>query len=417
MVAMLISAFAVTISAETTVEEDYSENLIVYYDFEPSGGGKLADKATAGNYASNLNEYGTGLSYDKGSVTIPKDAGVYLLSSYNKNDEINSANEEMTIGARLNFDSVENAKYSFFMTKAKHFALMVNKANNGTYNLKYRHETNSAAEVAFSKEFECGKDYYIFVTIELNSGTKTATAVCYWSEDGVIFNKDTEKTDLVLKSDNGIIEAGLNAAINLGTTGQKKDSDTAFEVSFDDIWIFNAAVDAASLPVIVKNRFDYADDGAAVEGTPVFRGTQTSPITGEKDENGKIKNGTYNARFVGTIDGTDNYAKVGFEVQILDYKDNASTNVKQYTTTTVYEKILGNDGGNLIEYAASDLGGKYIFALSMDGFPADGEQITVKVTPCYEAINGNGETLYGEAFEVVMQDGNIISQKKFVAAQ
>ncbi len=401
--AILLSTCVFGATAATD-PSDYSENLIAYWDFEPdSVNGKLADKATAGTYLCNFTEIGTdtaSVSYANGSVTVPRDAGVFLKSIYNKSDEINAIKEETTIGVKLNISEVDESCTGFLVAKANHFALLVlNGTTEGTYKIQYRNESSRNYAITFDKEFECGVDYYIFVTVKLNSDEKTATAVGYWSGNDLSFTKGVENTALNLstqaQSNKGIIRASLNAAINVGTANNAKNADTAFVATFDDIWIFNAAVNADSLPVIAKGGFHYTDGEAKT--APAFRGSQVSPITEDK----------HALRLVGTVDSTS-YAEVGFKVQVTDYKS-ASYNEQAYMTTTVYNSILGSTtNGNWITYTAAQLGGTYIYALTLEGIPTDAT-VTLKVTPCYKLTEG-GETLTGESYTVVIENGKIVSQ-------
>ncbi len=401
--AILLSTCVFGATAATD-PSDYSENLIAYWDFEPdSVNGKLADKATAGTYLCNFTEIGTdtaSVSYANGSVTVPRDEGVFLKSIYNKSDEINAIKEETTIGVKLNISEVDESCTGFLVAKANHFALLVlNGTTEGTYKIQYRNESSKNYAITFDKEFECGVDYYIFVTVKLNSDEKTATAVGYWSGNDLSFTKGVENTALNLstqaQSNKGIIRASLNAAINVGTANNTKDADTAFVATFDDIWIFNAAVNADSLPVIAKGGFHYTDGEAKT--APAFRGSQVSPITEDK----------HALRLVGTVDSTS-YAEVGFKVQVTDYKS-ASYNEQAYMTTTVYNSILGSTtNGNWITYTAAQLGGTYIYALTLEGIPTDAT-VTLKVTPCYK-LTEDGETLTGESYTVVIENGKIVSQ-------
>ncbi len=391
--------------AKTTESvNDYADNLIVYWDFEASTGGRLDDKATAGTYASNLTEKGTdtaSVSYANGSVTIPKDAGVFLLSTYAKTDEINSAKEEMTVGARLNIDNIAEFKSGFLLAKANHFAFSISSYNAtaNTYKLQYRHESLNTAILTFNKNFECGKDYYIFVTVKLNSDKQTATAIAYWSEDGVNFTQDVSNTALTLsanaQANEGIIRASLNAAINLGTVSNKKDSAATYEVSFDDVWVFNAAVEADSLPVIVKNRFHHSD--SEEKDAPAYRGCQISSAQSQ----------VHNIRFVGTVDSLD-YTRVGFQVQITDYQGEAYA-PKEYWTATVYNQLLGNVDGQQITYTAAELGGAYIYALELKGV-STADQIVMQITVCCEALTG--EVVLGDAYQITLKNGSVLSQIK-----
>ncbi len=412
--AILLSTCVFGATAATD-PNDYSENLIVHWDFEPnSAGGVLADKATkAGDFKNTLVENGTGITYADGYVTVPKTANVYLQQTgLNSADEVGNVTTGMTIGAKFNLDAEDAGSY--LMGRIRTFAIGVGSYDGGidSYTLTYYHEQTINSSNKFydpfdacnGKKFECGKDYYIFITVARNEDGKAATATGYWSEDGVTFTKGSTKTDLKLTEDaideNSIIDISRSqkCCINIGTlgvgAGANKAATTA-DMSFDDIWIFNAAVSADSLPVIAKGGFHYTDGEAKT--APAFRGSQVSPITEDK----------HALRLVGTVDSTS-YAEVGFKVQVTDYKS-ASYNEQAYMTTTVYNSILGSTtNGNWITYTAAQLGGTYIYALTLEGIPTDAT-VTLKVTPCYK-LTEDGETLTGESYTVVIENGKIVSQ-------
>ena len=114
--------------------------------------------------------------------------------------------------------------------------------------------------------------------------------------------------------------------------------------------------------------FDKASDEDISE-TPVTKlvGYQVS----RTDENGYFR-----IRLVAVITAEDleAYSKVGFSVTIA-----GQTATK--TCTTVYKSLLGKDANDTtITYTAEDLGGKYLFALNINGIPKDSGELTIGVT-------------------------------------
>ena len=94
---------------------------------------------------------------------------------------------------------------------------------------------------------------------------------------------------------------------------------------------------------------------------------------------------------VGDVETLTDYDKVGFRV-VASYAEGTGVTVltKDYSTTTVYQAITGNDTDtNDIEknYTADALGGDAIFVLPCENIPANKGKITFEVTTYY--VKGN----------------------------
>ncbi len=100
----------------------------------------------------------------------------------------------------------------------------------------------------------------------------------------------------------------------------------------------------------------------------------------------EVADGKYNIRLVGKVD-TLNCKAVGFFVTV-GYKGN-SFEVEE-SRTRVYEVYKNVIGGSEI-YTAEELNGNYLFAFALIDVPADGENVTLEVTPY--CIDENGTHL------------------------
>lgn len=130
-----------------------------------------------------------------------------------------------------------------------------------------------------------------------------------------------------------------------------------------------------------------------IKDTPILRGYQLSTVA----------NNVFSTRFVATINSLD-YAEVGFEVKVTDYKGQASDLTEVYATKEVYTAIKGRTddkvGGSVV-YHASDLGGEYIYALAIQNIPADAP-VTFEVTTYYKTTQG-GDRIRGETHTVTIK--------------
>ncbi len=107
-----------------------------------------------------------------------------------------------------------------------------------------------------------------------------------------------------------------------------------------------------------------SDGNGAVLATPAFVGVQKT--------NALEDDGTYSIRFVSVIN-TARYSKVGYKIQVNDATE------KAIYCTTAYTAISETVDGKVNTHNASSLGGKYVYALNVDGLDPN-ESYTFKVT-------------------------------------
>lgn len=96
---------------------------------------------------------------------------------------------------------------------------------------------------------------------------------------------------------------------------------------------------------------------------------------------------TTSMRIITTVDNL-NYSEVGFKVKV-------GNNEKEYSTTTVYKKIVTNDDKNKFEYEASifDTSSTYFATVTMTNIPNKGFTKGIYITPYWKTLDGT--TVYG----------------------
>lgn len=411
LTAMLLTTI-VPMTAFAETPEDYAGNLVAYWDFEGSTDAeKLKDKGTGESVKNNLTVgncvvtntvtgYGENIdpvTYENGKVTIPDSDGTALIANIANNDGFSALNS-VTLGMKVNVATAATNVYLAWRTNS--FGLKVLKSGDG-YNLIYHSSavTNSAdyyGDPFGGKVFTAGKDYYIFVTVVANSTNVSITG--YYSEDGKTFTAGQTITKLTKWSG----YAWRNADGTDITFGKAMNvyAKKGSALTYDAIWVFNTAVNANSLPTIVQDKVNYATDNTA-KAAPTYRGLQLSPVTDNK----------FSTRLVATVDSL-NYAEVGFEVKVTNYKGSNSGDIPQvYTATEVYKAIMGrnDDGvGGTVVYNASDLGGEYIYALAIQNIPTDAA-VTFEVTTYYKTAI-DGDRIPGESYTITVDNGRLVSQ-------
>ncbi len=128
----------------------------------------------------------------------------------------------------------------------------------------------------------------------------------------------------------------------------------------------------------------------------VLAGVQFSAVTANK----------YGMRLVGTVDGL-NYASVGTDLS-FSWKENGETKTKtaSKTASAVYDSILATADGAIEAYTAENLGGKYLWALTIDGIPTAAGEVTVDVD-CWSMTDGV-KTVQCR-MRLVVKDGKLLS--------
>ena len=132
------------------------------------------------------------------------------------------------------------------------------------------------------------------------------------------------------------------------------------------------------------------DENGVVPATPKLAGVQ----------DGKSADGTLSVRFISSLQNTLRYERVGFKITV---GDNAE---KSISCKYVYLKLTATENGAQTEVTAAQLGGTYLYALTVNEIPATGT-VTFKVIPFADDMEGteNPQTYLGNGYIVTYVDG------------
>lgn len=401
--ALLISAvIPVNIFAEEP--KDYADNLVAYWDFESSK--PLNDKGTGSTEANTLTAQGNA-TYANGVATIGTTASDFFQINSQTGKDVGQS-QALTLGFKVNLTYESTTANTFLISKTNGFSVFATTTSDKTgYELFWANDalhTNAICkyDIFGDTVLSYGQEYYIFIVVEakvVTAGTPVNDITGYYSTDGQTFTAAEtleNTTHAYVTGANRVCEDGYvfgsyanKANFYLGSS--KKGAS----IKFDDVWYFNTAVSADSLSTIALHRMHGAGNTAA--DAPAYRGCQVSAVA----------SGKFSTRFVGTVDSTA-YAEVGFEITVTNY-NGASGQMKVYDTNTVYSSIVGStEVGGSVTYTAEDLGGTYIFALSVNNIPTD-KAVEFLITPYYIAVGGT-ERVPGAEYTVTVFNGNVVSQ-------
>lgn len=409
--AMIIGVF-IPVTAFAESPEDYADNLVAYWNFESDK--PLDDKGTGSLKNNNLTATGSGVSYSGGVGTVSNEAGNYFMVTMHKGYDLDQS-AALTLGFKMKLDKVKESDTVILRRTNAYQITASNNKDTGTYSLKWINDALPNQSVCVysifgDTSFDYGQEYYFFIVVEAATATIEGVSkqvndiTGYYSVDGENFtsNRVESTQHYYTNVESGyVFRSGCNGTpIQIG-----KINDTGAMgaiLSFDDIWYFNTAVSAESLSTIALHRMHHS--GSTETGVPAYRGCQVPAVDTETER--------FGVRFVGTVDSTD-YAGVGFEITVTDY-NGVSGDMKVYTTDTVYSSIIGStDVGGTVTYSAADLGGTYIFALSVNNIPTT-YSATFLVTPFHIAV-GTSERVTGTPYSVTVFNGNVVSQNQVIA--
>ncbi len=126
-------------------------------------------------------------------------------------------------------------------------------------------------------------------------------------------------------------------------------------------------------------------------------------------QNSQAADGKFNVRFVGTLDSLD-YLTIGFEVTAYWRGEDGSLQQKDFRVDCqkVYRSITGKaENGIDFEATAEELGGEYVFALSILNAPAS-EAAGAVTFVCRSFAATAESTVYGNAFACAYETGNFL---------
>lgn len=116
-----------------------------------------------------------------------------------------------------------------------------------------------------------------------------------------------------------------------------------------------------------------------------------------------------NVRFVGVVDQPEDFQKIG--IKVTAYLNGEKHKDFDIATTEVYKAITGSANGVNSTITAEELGGEYVYALTIKGVPASGT-VTFEVTPYTVDVNDSSNVTDYATYEVVYQNGEYVSGTK-----
>ncbi len=129
-----------------------------------------------------------------------------------------------------------------------------------------------------------------------------------------------------------------------------------------------------------------------------YAGTQLSAVT----------DGRYSVRWIGVLQDNlalEAYHEVGF---LVSASWQGGSKCFDTACSYVYGTLTGTDENGISEeYQASDLGGSYLLALSVNGIPVSAGEVTFVVQPYFVTDAGRA---VGAAYEAVYRDGELLRQ-------
>ena len=189
--------------------------------------------------------------------------------------------------------------------------------------------------------------------------------------------------------------------------GWETITDAVSDISTANLWAYLSTTSTkaytyvrAYKEVSGSTQFSMSIDGISLTGyetTPVVSYTQYST----PDENDNVQN----IRILGTVNAR-NHAEIGYNVTV-SWKEGNETVTKELGDVKceyLYFSINAKEGGDMVSKTASDLGGNYIFALTLKNVPTNKGEITIKATP-YIKHTASSEPVYGTTGTAVYNNG------------
>lgn len=192
-------------------------------------------------------------------------------------------------------------------------------------------------------------------------------------------------------------EAGYWAKESESTGNSYWDNGVTPAIKVSGATKLESAEDAiAALGTTYGFTFMTEQDGKVlVIATPELSAVQET----EKDANEQFK-----VRFVAAIDSL-NYKYVGFKVKTA-VGDAALTERDDQYCQYVYRALVATENDAKTRYEATNLGGRYIYALSINKIPANG-RVTLEITPF--AVGADETQYLGTAYTIVYENGSFVS--------
>ncbi len=346
---------------------DVTDALVVHYDFEGNDEREAKeDKAQAGTVADTLNSYvieggDDGLNFDLVNGTVSAETvGSGLYAALSNDTKLAGGNATYFIRAKISdFNGTSWSLFSLNSTKGRPGSLLYTKENSYVEGKFTSSRLNDAgrANSEFTLNgypYEFGEYINIAIITEKTAEEGTVKYSVYWAYGvptkaydwtAAIVNMNVK--DYTPTEDVDTLSLMTN---NESTVAKRTD---AAGVTVDDFRLYNAALTLEQLS------FSISSGSFDLSGCTDFYGVQRSTVTGA--------DGSFHARFVGAVNGYENYSAVGYEIIL----SNGSQRKKfVLESATVYSSILASSrAGGVGVCSASYVGGEGIMALTITNIP------------------------------------------------
>ena len=160
---------------------------------------------------------------------------------------------------------------------------------------------------------------------------------------------------------------------------------------------------------------DYA---AAIERAVAQQSTLPYPFVSETGVNYKgvqeyVHGDFYNVRFVANLDDYTQYEAAGFVIEAVFASGDVQSKTYGRDCRYVYTHLTAVSGGDTVALSAAEMQGNYLMAYAIHNIPLSVGEARFTVTP-YTVQNGEG--VLSASYEVVYNNGELVSQSPVDAA-
>lgn len=389
IIAVLLSAIPLNCFALFNPVYDINENLVAHWDFEGTSEEALLDKAPSGAKKDNLTVKGEKVTVSDGIAYIPNDAGNHLTASYSEDLTHLTG---MTVYLKVKCSGT-NTAYADMLVYTSNYRIYKRASSESSEGAIIETKSISTGSFGITSRSELrpaeNQWFYIAVTMQVDKASKTGNCTIYSSTDGInYFATSTNKTNLTDTNLTNMETAinNTNAILSLGkdTSG----NDRLVSYWFDDVRVYDK--------VLSEDEIKSVSGETPLNNIPVFAGTQETLVGAD---------GTQSIRFIGTIDSLE-YSRVGFRISVTysPSSEEVTKSVDRSCSNVYYSLTASDTDGNISQITATELGGTYIFALSVTQVPCNVGTMTFNVVPY--AVSTDGITVYeGSAATVIYSDG------------
>ena len=341
-----------------TENRNINDYMTIHYDFEETGNGVLADKATVGTpddltFAlgdSNSN----GFKFEDGAVTSISDEKNLLLTREITNDTIETNTGEGTWFFRVKAaELTSTAPIMDFRLNSKSRAVYLALKTDG--NLEFAACTADSPKGYTNKTYTCGYSFETSPWLNLAAirSVSCVSSVNYYYYTLYYSIGTSDCWEKIGAFQVGTVAAGLAPTdeIHLAFFQQPTQSwNLVPGLSIDDVRYYDTELTLSEIASILPSA-EIADEHTE------FVGYQVSEIY-EKDGSNY-----YKLRLIGEIDSRE-YTEAGLRLTVtVDGVSQTTDN----PVTTVFTSLLTNYGKDIREAAE----GKYLFAVVITDIPAD----------------------------------------------